>query len=156
MASIRTTSTHCMGWSDTAAPELMQPEPHIVSLRLRGRPRSAIMRALTGTRRADICATFHTVGPSIAWASITSPVHFHALFTGRPTSRTSGGGCATQVVLFLPRGLRPATLRSVGLMLMLLRDDRRVLESLTFQPNFTPADEPLRRFAATIDALGTA
>ena len=140
------------GMTHTAEPELQQPEAHVLSLRLRGRPRSAAMRWLTGTRSSDIDATFQTIGPSIAWATIRAPVRFHMLFTGRPTA---DGGCATQVALFLPRRLGPRAVRAVILMLMLLRDDRAVLESLDFHASFTEADEPMRRFAAIIDELGT-
>lgn len=141
------------GLNYTGSTSFSQPEPHVLALRMRGRPNSAMLRRLTGTNRHEIDATFRTVGPGIAWASVTSPIRFHTLFTGRPTA---DGGCDTQVVLFLPRRIGLHTAQAMLLMLMLLHDDRRVLETLRFRPDFTEADAPLRCFADVVDTLGVA
>jgi hypothetical protein len=38
---------------------------------------------------------------------------------------------------------------------MLLRDDRRVLDSIDFRPAFAEGDEPLQAFASVVNMLGS-
>jgi hypothetical protein len=40
-------------------------------------------------------------------------------------------------------------------MTMLLRDDRRVLDTIDFRPAFAAGDEPLKAFAAVVNTLGS-
>ncbi|HSC28759.1 MAG TPA: Rieske 2Fe-2S domain-containing protein [Vicinamibacterales bacterium] len=122
-----------------------------VSVTMQGRPRSRFWRFLSGTRRRDIVAQFTTIGGSLAWTSVYAPVRFHVLFSGRPDR---SGGCVTRTVFLFPRGTGWNPLRALGLMAMLLHDDRRVLDTIDFRPDFSAADEPLRAFARVVDELG--
>ena len=112
---------------------------------MRGRPRSPFWRFVAGAHRGDVVARFSTIGGSLAWTTVLSPVRFHVLFSGRPDRE---GRCVTQTVMLFPRALNADCLRAVGLMAMLLHDDRRILDSLDFRPDFHAGDEPLRAFAA--------
>jgi phenylpropionate dioxygenase-like ring-hydroxylating dioxygenase large terminal subunit len=132
-------------------PRITTSEPHQVSVALRGRPRSAFWQVLSGTRRREVVARFTTIGGSLALSSVTAPVRVDVLFTGRP-DRT--GRCLTLTLLRFPDPVGPAWIRAIALLLMLLHDDRRVLERLDFRPQFADTDAPLRAFAETIDRLG--
>jgi len=134
----------------TAAPRLTI-DAHTVSVSLEGRPRSAAWRLLSGTVRRSIVARFTTIGGSLAWAAIDSPIRFEVLFTGRPAADDA---CLTQTIFFFPSPPGPAWGRAVGVMLSLLHDDRRVLESLDFHPAFTDADAALGAYARMVNALG--
>lgn len=124
---------------------------HDVSLRLRGRPRSRFWRFVSGARRADIVATFTTIGGSLAWTTVDAPVRFHVLFTGRPDRESR---CVTQTIFLFPKSLSLDCVRAFGTMAMLLHDDRQVLDTIDFRPDFDDADEPLRAYARVVDALG--
>jgi len=124
---------------------------HEVSVTMRGRPRSAFWRFVAGAHRGDVVARFSTIGGSLAWTTVLSPVRFHVLFSGRPDRE---GHCVTRTVMLFPRVLHADCLRAVGLMAMLLHDDRRVLDSIDFRPDFYAGDEPLRAFARVVDSLG--
>ena len=124
---------------------------HDVTLALRGRPRSRFWQFVSGARRADIVATFTTIGGSLAWTSVESPVRFHVLFTGRPDRE---GRCVTQTIFLFPVSRSLDWLRAFGTMAMLLHDDRQVLDTIDFRPDFDEADEPLRAYARVVDALG--
>jgi phenylpropionate dioxygenase-like ring-hydroxylating dioxygenase large terminal subunit len=124
---------------------------HEVSMTMRGRPRSAFWRFVAGAHRGDVIARFTTIGGSLAWTTVLSPVRFHVLFSGRPDR---AGRCVTRTVMLFPRALNGDCLRAIGLMAMLLHDDRRVLDTIDFRPDFTAGDEPLRAFARVVDSLG--
>jgi phenylpropionate dioxygenase-like ring-hydroxylating dioxygenase large terminal subunit len=124
---------------------------HDVAVTMRGRPRSAFWKLISGTARRDIVARFTTIGGSLAWTSVEAPVRFHVLFSGR---LDRGGGCVTRTVFLFPRRLSVDPVRAVGLMAMLLHDDRRVLDTMDFRPDFSDADEPLRAFARVVNELG--
>jgi len=136
----------------TAPPRLMTPNPHEVTVEIRGRPQSRLWRAVSGTRHTDLVARFTTHGGSLAWSSVLAPIRFHVLFTGRPDRQ---GQCVTRTIFLLPRTDAVNWLRAFGLMGMLLRDDRRVLETIDFRPAFAESDAPLKAFAATVNALGS-
>ncbi len=125
--------------------------PFRVSVSLRGRPASRLWQFVSGSTSRDVVADFTTIGGSLAWTTVHSPVRFHVLFTGRPDE---SGGCLTQTIFFFPRRPGPDWLRALGLMVTLLQDDRRVLEALEFRPAFTDADEPLRAYARVVNELG--
>jgi phenylpropionate dioxygenase-like ring-hydroxylating dioxygenase large terminal subunit len=139
-------------FSFSESPELTAPSPYMVRVALRGRPRSRFWRVVTGCARRDVVATFTTIGASVAWASLTSPIVFDVLFTGRP-DRT--GGCVTQTVFLFERPMRLRWLRGLGVMAALLHDDRRVLDTLQFRPQFAEHDEALRLYAAVVNRLGS-
>jgi hypothetical protein len=124
---------------------------HQVSVQLRGRPRSRLWRWLSGTTSRDIAARFSTIGGSLAWASLTSPLRCHVLFTGRPDEH---GRCVTQTFCLLPRPLGLRSIHALGVFAALLHDDRRVLDGIDFRPAFAETDAPLRAFAGVVDRLG--
>lgn len=133
-------------------PRLTVGDRFDVSVEMRGRPRSRLSRFASGTRTRDLVARFTTIGGSLAWSSVTSPLQFHVLFTGRPDRQ---GGCVTRTFFFFPAGPGLAWVRAFGLMATLLHDDRRVLDTIEFRPAFSETDEPLRAFAGVVNALGT-
>ena len=139
---------HGMRFSE---PPPLTTGPCSVSVSLRGRPTSRVWRVASGSSSTDIAATFTTIGGSLAWTSVSAPVRFDLLFTGRPDGT---GQCLTQTIFFFPQRPGAAWLRALGLMITLLHDDRRVLQSLDFRPAFTDADEPLRAYARVVNALG--
>lgn len=134
------------------APPHVTLGPCSVKISLRGTPISRVWRMLSGSTSREIAASFTTIGGSLAWTSVSSPVQFDVLFTGRPHGK---GDCLTQTIFFFRQRPGAAWLRALGLMLTLLHDDRRVLEGLDFRPAFSEADGPLRAYARVVNALGT-
>lgn len=140
------------GMKFTAAPEWSATGDFSVTATVQGHPRSAWLRSLTGSARRDIVASFSCTGGNLAWATVSEPIRFHALFTGRPDLR---GGCRTQVVLFLPATWNLAPLRALLLMFFLLHNDRRILERLQFTPGYIEGDDPLRCLADAVNRMPT-
>jgi phenylpropionate dioxygenase-like ring-hydroxylating dioxygenase large terminal subunit len=140
------------GMKFSAAPRWSAGEPYRVTSAVEGHPRREWLRGLTGSRRQEIAAEFSTLGGNLAWATVSRPVRFHALFTGQPDER---GGCRTQVVLFLPAGWDVSPLKAMSLMFLLLHNDRRILERLQFTDAFAPGDEALRAFAEAVNRMPT-
>ena len=134
----------------TSAPDLVVAG-HEVSVTMRGRPRSAFWRFVSGTHRGDVVARFTTIGGSLAWTTVTSPLRFHVLFSGRPDR---DGRCVTRTIMLFPRAFNADCVRALGLMAMLLHDDRRILDTIDFKPDFDDGDEPLRAFARVVEGLG--
>lgn len=122
-----------------------------VSVELRGRPHSRFWQIVSGTRHREIVARFTTIGGSLALSSVLSPIRFHVLFTGRPDH---AGRCVTQTIFLFRTAPNAEWLRALGLMATLLHDDRRVLDTIDFRPEFAETDEPVRAFANVVDALG--
>lgn len=137
------------GMALSQEPEIHRDGSCRVGVRLKGRPRSRWLDYLSGASKRDMDWTFTAIGPSAAWAHVTSPVEFHALFTARPTTT---GRTRTQVALLLPRRPLAAFRALVGLYVQ-LHDDRRILENLRFHRGFTTTDEPLRAFADMVDQM---
>ena len=133
----------------TAPPHWSAGAPFTVTSTVQGRPRAAWLRWVTGSSREDIVATFSALGGNLAWATVSQPVRFHALFTGQPDA----GGCRTQVVLFLPATFDTKPLRAVALLLFILKNDRRVLERLQFVPAYAEGDECLRSLAEVVNSM---
>lgn len=121
-----------------------------LGLELRGRPASRGLRRLTGSARGEIRASFTTVGGNLAWAVIEKPLRFYLLFSGRPSPH---GGCDTRTFVFLPPRALARAGQAAALVYALLRDDRKVLDRLSFRPGFTDADQALASFFALVDAL---
>jgi nitrite reductase/ring-hydroxylating ferredoxin subunit len=136
----------------TSPPRLTAEPPYRLRLDLEGWPRSSALRHLTGTRRDPIVAAFTTIGGHLAWLTVERPIRFHVLFSGRPAP---GGACDTGTVLFLPRGAPRQTLHAAILTVVMLRDDRRILNDLDFAPAFSDLDDGLRAFAEVVDAIDT-
>jgi phenylpropionate dioxygenase-like ring-hydroxylating dioxygenase large terminal subunit len=132
-------------------PPTLDVGAHEVSVTMRGRPRSAFWRFVSGAHRGDVSARFTTIGGSLAWTTVTSPVRFHVLFSGRPDRDSQ---CVTRTVMLFPRARNADCVRAIGLMAMLLHDERRVLDTIDFRPDFHESDEPLRAFARVVDGLG--
>jgi phenylpropionate dioxygenase-like ring-hydroxylating dioxygenase large terminal subunit len=124
---------------------------HTVAIEMRGRPRSRFWQFVSGSRRADIVARFETVGGSVAWTTVSAPVHFHVLFTGTPDA---DGHCVTHTTFLFPAAVNMTFARGLGMMATLLHDDRRVLDGIDFRPDFHEHDAPLRAFAGVVEALG--
>jgi phenylpropionate dioxygenase-like ring-hydroxylating dioxygenase large terminal subunit len=131
---------------------LVTNTPHEVTVEMRGRPDARVWRAVSGTTRTDLVARFTTYGSSIAWSTFVAPVRFHVLFTARPDHQ---GRCVTQTVFLLPRTPGVTWARAIALVAMLLRDDRRVLDTIDFRPAFADGDEPLKAFASVVNTLGS-
>jgi aminopyrrolnitrin oxygenase len=136
----------------THPPRLTTPAPHVVTVDMCGRSRSRFWRAASGTKQTDLVARFTTHGGSLAWSSVLAPIRFHVLFTGRPDRQ---GHCVTRTIFLLPRAPGVSWIRALGLMGMLLHDDRRVLDAIDFRPHFSDADAPLKAFAAAVNTLGS-
>jgi aminopyrrolnitrin oxygenase len=134
----------------TQPPRLGAPEPFATSIELSGRPRSRRLRWLTGTRRADMVASFRAIGGSIAVATVWSPIRLQVLFSGRPDPQ---GRCRTQTLVFFGSRNPLYVSRALGLFYLLLSRDRRMLDQLDFAPDFTEDDVGLRRLAEVIDAM---
>jgi phenylpropionate dioxygenase-like ring-hydroxylating dioxygenase large terminal subunit len=139
------------GMAFTEPPQLTVGDRFDVSVHMRGRPQSRLWQWASGTRSRDIVARFTTIGGSLAWSTVMSPLRFHVLFTGRPDR---AGRCITQTIFFLRTRPGVEWVRALGLMATLLHDDRRVLDTIEFRPAFSTADEPLRAFARVVNALG--
>lgn len=132
----------------TAPPRWFAPDAYRLTLELRGRPCARWQQQITGTRQRDLIASFTTIGGNLAWATVTEPLRFDMLFSGRPVRV---GGCDTQTVLFCRRR---NLLRALALMYVLLHDDHRILDDIRFTPNFTAQDAPLEAFAEVVNGLG--
>jgi hypothetical protein len=131
----------------TTPPRLVVDDEFRISLKLYGRPRSALARRLVGG--AQVSARFTTMGASLAWSTVFEPVRFHVLFSARPSPE---GFCEPAVVAFLPRRADLA-LRATALMYALLRDDDKILDGIRFHPGYTENDAALETFAKAVDAM---
>lgn len=140
------------GLDFTASPALRDAGPCALALELRGRARERIQRLLSGTGRRDVAATFTTYGCSVAIARVTSPVDVEVVFTGMPDGR---GGCSTQTLVLLPSWSPTRLVRAGLLFAMLLRDDRRILDSIQFRDAFGERDGALAAFRDLVEALPT-
>jgi len=138
------------GMEYTRPPHLTTQAPYQVTLEMEGRPHSRLFQMLSGSRRQAISASFTTIGGHLAWVAVQQPFRFYILFAGRASAR---GGCDTQVVFLFPAGVRLRFVQALGLMYVLLHDDHRVLNSLSFRPGFTEADLALKTFADIINAM---
>jgi hypothetical protein len=134
----------------TAPPRWSVTEPYQVTTSVQGHPRSKWLRQVTGSSHRDIVASFTAWGGNLAWATISDPVRFHALFTGQPGP---GGGCRTQLVLLLPATLNTKPFQALALLFLLLHKDHCTLERLRFTGAFAAGDEPLSALADAVDRM---
>lgn len=124
--------------------------PYRVTLALAGRPQSNLARYVTGSRRVNFEATFTTIGGNLAWVTVDQPLHFHVLFSGKPSSQ---GGCDTQTLFFFPNRLSWRWLQAFALMMVLLYDDHRILDDIDFRPAFVETDGALRAFVDLVNEM---
>jgi phenylpropionate dioxygenase-like ring-hydroxylating dioxygenase large terminal subunit len=136
----------------TGASRLVTSRPYEVTVEMRGRPNSRFWQMMTATGGTDLVARFTTYGGSLAWCTVLAPIRFHVLFTGRPDRH---GHCVTQTIFLIPRTPGVTWMRAFALLALLLRDDRRVLDTIDFRPAFARGDEPLVAFAAVVNTLGS-
>jgi phenylpropionate dioxygenase-like ring-hydroxylating dioxygenase large terminal subunit len=141
---------HGLRFTDTS--RLVTSTAHEVTIEMRGRAQTTFWQVVSGTRHADMVARFTTYGGSVALSTVLAPIRFHVLFTGRPDRQ---GHCVTRTIFLLPRMPGVSWARALGLMGMLLHDDRRVLDTIDFRPAFSDSDAPLKAFAAVVNALGS-
>lgn len=134
----------------TAPPRLMTQPPYQVTLEMQGKPCSGLLQTLTGSQRQAISASFTTIGGHLAWMTIQQPFHFYVLFAARASAK---GGCDTQVIFLFPKGIYLRLFQALALMYVLLYDDHRILETLSFRPGFTEADLALKTFAETVNVM---
>ena len=132
------------GMQLTAPARLEIEKPYRVTGIIEGHPKSAWLRALTGS---SMRASFTTVGGNLAILTVDQP-RVQVLFAARPDQQMS----RTQVIAFLPRDLDGP--RALMLLAVLLRNDRRVLEGLDFAPRFTNDDAGLAAMAEAVNACG--
>jgi phenylpropionate dioxygenase-like ring-hydroxylating dioxygenase large terminal subunit len=130
--------------------ELKDKPPFSVEVTLTGHPVSRIMKFLTGTSKVNIDATFETIGGNIALATVKTPVNFAMIFTG---NISTAGYCQTHTIAFLPKRILPDFLRALVSMYVLLHDDRRILDDIEFSSSFVDTDEPLVKFAETVNQM---
>jgi nitrite reductase/ring-hydroxylating ferredoxin subunit len=129
---------------------LSAPRPHQLSLEIVGRPKSLRLQRWTGTTKEDFVAVFSTLGGNLAWLEVSKPYRFYVLFTGRATA---DGGCATQTLLFCPRGTMLSLPRYLAFLYVMLHDDHRALNGFDFHPGFTEADAPLEAFVSLVNRM---
>jgi nitrite reductase/ring-hydroxylating ferredoxin subunit len=129
----------------TAPPRVTRSSDHSLSVPLRLRPASRLIRSLAG---GELVASFTTIGATLAWIEVERPIRFDVLFSAAP----SAGGCLMHAMVFAPPSPIAAA-RALLLTMVVTGDDRRILEGLRFHPGFTDADEGLRTFAEMVNRL---
>jgi nitrite reductase/ring-hydroxylating ferredoxin subunit len=118
------------------------------SLSFEGRVQRGAAARLLGISGKTVRATFEAWGATMVRLDLAGPVPFSILFTGRPDEE---GRCVTRSVLWLPRW---ASLpRALGVFALITARDRKLLESLDFQPAFSENDRVLAAYARFIDGL---
>jgi nitrite reductase/ring-hydroxylating ferredoxin subunit len=146
-------------------PAVAEPDRYRVQVRLKIRLKrdnlfKRVLHLLADRETVEL--TFTTWGGNLATIdSRVGPLPVLVLFTHRPLE---GGGSASRTVLFLPRTRGTRSLLGADavflaaaklLMARILVGDRRVLDSIEFQPHFLDADAPLARFVRQVGAMKT-
>ena len=127
-------------------------EPFTKRIGFNARFKGRFQQYMTGTVTGDVKASFATTGGSLAWMNIIEPFGFDALFTG---SSTKEGFCLTQSILFF-RSLSPRYIaRCLALTAILLRNDRRVLDTLEFSGGFASQDAIFEDYAKSVEGFKT-
>jgi len=127
----------------------VEPEPpHRLTVSVHARFEATLLRRVLGVANRTARWRFTTIGPSLAWVTVTAPTPFELVWAARPLA---GGGCATQTLFFLPRW--SALARAVPMMIATTWADRLVLQGLDFQPGFVRSDAVFARYAQMVDAL---
>jgi phenylpropionate dioxygenase-like ring-hydroxylating dioxygenase large terminal subunit len=122
--------------------------PHHLSVSVRTRFDSTVMRRLLGLAGREARWHFTGIGPSLAWVKVTSPTPFELVWAARPLA---DGSCATQTIFFLPRW--SALVRALPMMVATTWADRRVLTGLEFHPGFVASDDVFEQYARLIEEI---
>lgn len=128
---------------------IVEPRPpDRLSLHVRARFHATAMRRLLGLAGRTARWTFTTIGPSLAWVTVTFPTPFELLWAARPLP---DGGCATQTLFFLPR--RRSLIRALPMMVATTWADRRVLNGLDLQAGFVESDSVFALYARLVEEM---
>lgn len=127
---------------------VIEQTPHRLSVQVQARFDATLLRHLVGIARRTACWRFTTIGPSLAWVTVTSPTPFELVWAARPLP---DGGCSTQTLFFLPHWT--TALRALPMMVATTWADRRILNGLQFRPGFVASDEVFARYAELVEAL---
>lgn len=127
---------------------VIEHAPHRLSVQVRARFDATFLRHVVGIARRTACWRFTTIGPSLAWVTVTSPTPFELVWAARPLA---DGGCVTQTLFFLPRW--STAVRALPMMVATTWADRRILNGLQFQPGFVPSDAVFARYAQLVEAI---
>jgi phenylpropionate dioxygenase-like ring-hydroxylating dioxygenase large terminal subunit len=122
--------------------------PHRLSITMHGRFGPTLLRKALGLAGRAARWRFTTIGPSLAWLTVTDPTPFELLWAGRPLP---DGGCAAQTLFFLPK--RVSFLRALPMMIATTYADRGILEGIDFRPGFVRSDAVFHLYARLIEDL---
>jgi phenylpropionate dioxygenase-like ring-hydroxylating dioxygenase large terminal subunit len=122
--------------------------PFKLAVSVHGRFGPTPLRRLLGLTGVSARWRFTTVGPSLSWLSVESPIRFELLWSGRPLP---DGSCAARTIFFLPR--RRAIATAVSMMIATTWHDRRVLRGLEFRPGFVRSDAVFYLYARLVEAM---
>lgn len=129
-------------------PAVEAEPPFRLSASVHGRFRPTLLRRLLRLSGVTACWRFTTVGPSLAWLKVESPIRFELLWAGRPLP---DGSCAAQTVFFLPE--RRAIVRALPMMIATTWHDRVALRGLEFRPGFVRSDAVFQRYARLVESM---
>jgi hypothetical protein len=130
-------------------PAQLIAEKYQVRLALCMQVESRLAGFISGAGRREIHASFTALGAGLALAEVFSPLRLQVLFSGSPDG---AGYCLTRTVFFVPPNLQG--LRGLIFMIMMLRQDVRLLNQMQFRPNFLPSDGGLKEYFNMIGRLG--
>ena len=129
-------------------PLIEQAPPHRLAVQVQARFDTTLLRRLVGIARRSAAWRFTTIGPSLAWVTVTSPISFELVWAARPLP---DGGCSTQTIFFLPRWA--TAVRALPMMVATTWADRRILNGLEFRPGFVASDAVFARYAELVEAM---
>jgi phenylpropionate dioxygenase-like ring-hydroxylating dioxygenase large terminal subunit len=128
---------------------IVEPRPpDRLSLHVRARFHATAMRRLLGLAGRTARWSFTTIGPSLAWVTVTFPTPFELLWAVRPLPE---GGCATRTLFFLPQ--YRSLLRALPMMIATTWADRRVLNGLNLQSGFVASDSVFALYARLVEEM---
>src|SRR6185295_12894496 len=130
---------------------IVEPRPpHSLSIEVHGLFERTWMRSLLGFAGRSARWRFTTIGPSLAWMSVFSPIRFDLVWAASPLP---DGGCTMQILFFLRRW--SALIRVAPMMMALTAADVGVLRGLEFRPGFVASDAVFARYAQLIEEIPT-
>ena len=136
--------------AETRAPEASQADAHRTTLTIGGRPHSAFLRAFIGSPTGELLGEFTVLGGNISFATVTYPHTFQAIFATDPMGSQ---GCRSIIFVVFPKGVRLRPVFSLGVLLSVLPDDRKIFLGLKFKPAFSAKDECLKLFFDQVNAM---
>ena len=129
---------------------LEYPNKYSLQLKIQGKLRNKRIQRITNTQKQDIEATFLTLSGNMVWMSVHKPIEFFTLIVSRPINNKA---CENQFLVFMPKGYLNRTLQAAALLFGLFKNDRKVLNHVSFSGNFTENDEIFREFVALVNKL---